>query len=172
MLELGRFYQQQTATKKTQQNNHVLNTQSDGIVIVEITEKPLDNEATVKAEFCNAKGTELFGVDLTGENCERAFEAPRFASYDMEADSRRVQQHQEEHGNDHRQGLLSLKEIMVKPKNAGCENMSNEEKQTEAYVMRPEIQDDFRPDDAQEDASEDRTIIVERMELIFNEKDC
>ena len=55
---------------KQQQLSHVLNTQSDGIVVVskpqiETKEALDDNEDKTSFQFCNNKSIEMFGTDLT-----------------------------------------------------------------------------------------------------------
>ena len=54
---------------KQQQLSHVLNTQSDGIVVVskpqiETKEAQDDNEGKTSFQFCNSKSIEMFGTDL------------------------------------------------------------------------------------------------------------
>ena len=68
--EISRFQEQQKSYMKQAQLSHVLNAQSDSIVVVSKPQPMEDLEQDVEEkkmtfQFCNSKSIELFGSDLT-----------------------------------------------------------------------------------------------------------
>ena len=71
--EISRFYQQRSAVKKESQVSNVLNSQTDGIIIVEKMQTEHQNndeeiefsEPKLNFEFCNSMSIKMFGIDFT-----------------------------------------------------------------------------------------------------------
>ena len=155
---------------------HVLNAQSDGIIVVKSVQEttPQQTDANeLEFQFCNSKSVELFGVNVKESKIlsEQENEGPasdnqalnllneqRFKSLN------RVQSAAAPSSGIHDNlldKLVSLHDIMLsQPLTPGRADI------VESYSMLPD------QIDVDKGGVEEKTIIVKRMKMIFNETEC
>ena len=83
---LMRFFEQQTIIKKEQQTSDILNSQSDGIVVVEIVQEEnqsVNLEGILEFEFCNNKSILMLGFDPKANLDNQMLESTRFVLLDQ-----------------------------------------------------------------------------------------
>ena len=115
-------------------------------------------------QFCNSKSIELFGFDLRewavseGESVTSKIKQPRFVSLERDQNT--------EQASKDASNLTSLYDILMKQ---AVSKVRLDTETVESYVIRPN-----QPETTKIGASgdSDRVIIVKRMDLTFNEKEC
>ena len=84
--DLTRFFEKQTIIKKEQQTSDILNSQSDGIVVVKIVQEEnqlVNVEGTLEFPFCNSKSIEMLGFDPKANLDNQSLELTRFVLLDQ-----------------------------------------------------------------------------------------
>ena len=190
--ELKRFFQEQKAVKKEQQVSDVLNSQSDAIVVI-----PADEQRTEEADketghrgggllkflFSNSKSVRLFGFNLAGavtptekdDVASSMLRLPRFIPLGRNVSGDRAEATMNASPGPSAAGLqpspsqssslYSLEDILRRRESGG-----RRRNKVESYLMRGA---NFSESDVDgEDQGGDRTIIVKRIDLIFNETEC
>ena len=131
---------------------------------------------TLNVEFCNSKSIELFGIDLreTSLNQEpelvnKILDRPRFTSNDgytkkkEESQPNVLDMNDIATQSDANNNLLSLKDIMLRQDHSGRPANS-----VESYIMKYNLLDIQDYDQCEKR----RSLIVQRMDLAFNDTDC
>ena len=154
--EISRFQEQQKSYMKQAQLSHVLNAQSDSIVVVSKPQLRNDLEKDVEEkkmtfQFCNSKSIELFGADLTNGHvdvlntrifspCEQSHVASTREYSGMTVADR---------------ARLTLSDVF------SIEN-KDDKMETECYIMQQNG----------EDNNDQLMLLVHRMDLHFNDQEC